>query len=382
MNESYAQVKVENEKAKIIIPITSSIKPIIPDTLLKKWENILNLCAQILHVPSALIMKMNSENIEVFASSKTDGNPYHKGESEKLGLGLYCETVVGKRQQLLVPNSYKSEYWKNNPDVKLGMISYLGLPLEWNDGEIFGTFCVLDNKENKYSKVYNDILLQFKYIVEADLNQLSLLAELKEKLSDSELKIREVHHRIKNHFNVLISSIRLQSKNVNNESEIKAVLANISNRIRAFSLIHEKLYKAIDLSNFSISTYLKELCSHVVSNLSATNVELIIQADDIILESEVTLSIGQIITELITNSIKHAFLDVKDPTINIQLKTISSNQFTIIYEDNGSGISSKQDFGHNGSFGTLIIESLINKLHSNLEIIEHTGYKCKFEVKI
>lgn len=68
--------------------------------------------------------------------------------------GPYCETVIKTKDKLLVPNVLKDEDWKKNPDIKLGMISYLGFPLLWPNDEIFGTICVLDSKENNYSKEY------------------------------------------------------------------------------------------------------------------------------------------------------------------------------------------------------------------------------------
>ena len=128
----------------------------------------------------------------------------------------------------------------------------MGLPIKWSDGEIFGTFCVLDNKENKYTKLYREILNQFRDIIESDLNQLILYKELKNKLTDNELKIREVHHRIKNHFNIIISSIHLQTQQISNEIEFQNILNDIRNRIKAISLIHENLTISMEPSKISI----------------------------------------------------------------------------------------------------------------------------------
>ena len=80
--------------------------------------------------------------ISVFTESKTKDNPYKKGDSDHL-VGLYCETVLMKNKKLIVPNALKDERWKNNPDIKLGMVSYLGYPLRWPDKKLFGTLCIL-----------------------------------------------------------------------------------------------------------------------------------------------------------------------------------------------------------------------------------------------
>mgnify|MGYP001953189988 CR=1 FL=1 len=64
--------------------------------------------------------------------------------------GLYCETVIKSGKQLLVPDALADKDWENNPDVELNMISYLGFPILFPDGNPFGTICVLDNKKNAY----------------------------------------------------------------------------------------------------------------------------------------------------------------------------------------------------------------------------------------
>ena len=101
--------------------------------------SIVNIIAEIIHVPSALVMKVESPNIKVFVSSESNGNPYERDELAPLNTGLYCETVMKTRQSLLVPDALRDEEWKSNPDIKLGMISYLGFPVTWPDGQVFGT---------------------------------------------------------------------------------------------------------------------------------------------------------------------------------------------------------------------------------------------------
>lgn len=138
-------------------------------------------------VPAGLIMKVHSKEIEVFVSSDTKDNPYKKGERARLKTGLYCETVMAQRGQLLVPDACKDPNWDHNPDIKLNMVSYLGLPLVWPDGEIFGTICVLDNKKNSYSVVYQKLIAQFREAIEADLRT-TLESEDRRKQMLEELK--------------------------------------------------------------------------------------------------------------------------------------------------------------------------------------------------
>lgn len=161
------------------VKVTSINKPEIPGDIKNHWQKILNSIAEIFDVPSSLIMKINPKNIVVFLSSKSANNPYKKGDQEQLKKGLYCETVIGERKELLIKDALNNSYWKDNPDVELGMISYYGLPILWPDEEIFGTICVLDHKRNKYSEKYKNLLRKFKASIEKDLKYLMIISSLK-----------------------------------------------------------------------------------------------------------------------------------------------------------------------------------------------------------
>jgi signal transduction histidine kinase len=156
----------------------------ISDSFLHKWQDTTNVMAHILDVPAGLIMRVLPEQIEVLVSSHTPGNPYEASEKANLNTGLYCETVMATRSLLQVPNALADAHWKDNPDVALNMISYLGLPLLWPDDEVFGTICVLDNKERVFHEKYIDLLREIKCAIEADFKIIVHQEELLKANSD------------------------------------------------------------------------------------------------------------------------------------------------------------------------------------------------------
>lgn len=166
--------------------ITTPIK--ISDDIMKKWQSIVDIIAELINIPSALIMRLIDDDIEVFVSSQSQDNPYTPGAKEYFqNSGLYCETVIRSNEKLLVPNALKDEDWKNNPDVKLNMISYLGFPILFPDGNPFGTICVLDNKENTYSKTFENLIEKFRDIIQSQLELIymnDVLGEENRKLVD------------------------------------------------------------------------------------------------------------------------------------------------------------------------------------------------------
>ena len=148
------------------------IKPEVPEFLRIKWQKLADILAKSSEFPAALIMHIDPPEIEVFVSSHSDGNPYEAGERANLDTGLYCETVMATHTQLYVPDALKDADWDHNPDIKLGMICYLGIPIEWPNGEIFGTLCILDKKNNPDARENMELMDLLREVIQLDLKNL------------------------------------------------------------------------------------------------------------------------------------------------------------------------------------------------------------------
>lgn len=186
MMKRTAKVKIREFGTVEKVSITAQDKPKIIKGVTEKWQNIITLISRIIDVPSGLIMRITEENMEVFLKSENTDNPYPDGGSDSLGHGLYCETVIGTDRELLVPNALKDPTWVDNPDVKLGMISYYGLPIQWPDGENFGTICVLDHKTNRFNQTFRELMYEFKLSMEKDLDLL-VNQEMLKKLAERDM---------------------------------------------------------------------------------------------------------------------------------------------------------------------------------------------------
>lgn len=158
----------------------------IPEDICNGWQAIVNLLADIVNVPSALVMRIHQDYIEVFSSNNNNKHPYAIGDCERLGQGLYCEYVINNQTALIVPDATEDPEWKNNPDMKFGMRAYMGVPINWPSGEPFGTICVLDNKKNEFSLTYKQLLCSFRDSIEAQLTTIIQNEELR--LLNDELK--------------------------------------------------------------------------------------------------------------------------------------------------------------------------------------------------
>lgn len=160
----------------------------VPEDIIKQWQSIVDIMAELAGIPAGLIMRIVQDEIEVFLASQTEGNPYNPGDREHLiGSGLYCESVLKTRKPLLIPDALADPKWRNNPDVKLNMISYLGFPISLPDGTSFGTICILDNKANEYSETIYQLMAKLRDLIESHFSLLymnEVLGEKNRRLSD------------------------------------------------------------------------------------------------------------------------------------------------------------------------------------------------------
>lgn len=242
--------------------ITTNSKYNFPDTTVSKWQKLIDLLCNTFDLPATLIKISDGESIEVFATSEVTDNPFKVGDHEKLH-GLFCEEVVNAGQRLLVANAFNDKNWKNNPDVKIGMIAYLGYPIYLPNGGVLGTICVLDKKENVFSKDIEELLLLIKDIIELDIASFqtfeSKSLQLEEKaleqiriIDQTKESYQEVSRELKNEQD-LLKNLNKNTEQLNQklqQSEIKytTLFSKLNSAVVLFSPILDANGKLIDLT--------------------------------------------------------------------------------------------------------------------------------------
>jgi two-component sensor histidine kinase len=374
----YAQVKVEGAERLVAVPITFD-KPQIPSEVQEKWQGIVDLVAGILHVPTGLITRLTTTELEIFVASKTKGNPYKRDDKDSLGIGMFCESVAGTQRRLLVGDTENSDYWRKNPHAALGMHAYLGLPIKWEDGELFGTFCMLDDKANSFSVEFIELMDRFKEIIETDLRYISLHKELENRLSASEMQLREIHHRIKNQFNILTGYISLQSR-CNQNAALQDTLKEIQHRVLALSIIHDELYHSEKLALPPLDIYVPRLCRYILNDFAKSEINVEYAIEDLALSMNVEISIALIISELLTNSLKHAFPESGLKKILIAAKRMDEKRITLIYRDNGVGLPPDFDLSNADSLGMTLLRAISKQLGGFMRAYNDGGAVFSFEL--
>ncbi len=141
----------------------------ISNEILDKWQNSVNKFAKIFEVAAITIVRINKDNIDICITSETAENPFKKNEKSINIAGTYCEKILNTGQTLQISNVLNDIEWKNSPDLANNLISYIGVPLIWPNGVLFGALNLYDNKIHIFSEIQIDILNEFKGIIEDGL---------------------------------------------------------------------------------------------------------------------------------------------------------------------------------------------------------------------
>lgn len=164
----------------------------IPSQIVDIWQRIVDSISILLSVPSVMINRLEPPDLEVFCSNIGPNNPF-PSETRMPLLGVYCESTARKRQRLQVEDARKDPQWANSPTAQAGIFSYIGFPIFWPDGEVFGTICAIDTKANKWLSPSDTMLQTVKDAVEAHLALLITMEKLDNKNRELELALGEVN---------------------------------------------------------------------------------------------------------------------------------------------------------------------------------------------
>lgn len=192
-------------------------------------------------------------------------------------------------------------------------------------------------------------------------------------VKEKEWLLKEVHHRVKNNLQVVMSLLNTQSVYLKEESAVNAI-KDSQNRINSMSLIHQRLYQSEGLSCIKMPEYIKELISYLKDSYN-TNYSFIVDVEYIEMHVAQAIPIGLILNEAITNAIKYAFTDEKKGKITISLKHFEGDSFLLEIADNGVGIEGEIDIEKYDSFGMKLMEGLSKDLNGKFSITSSNGLK-------
>ena len=212
---------------------------------------------------------------------------------------------------------------------------------------------------------------------QAEINNQNEL--LKNLVNEKEWLLKEIHHRVKNNLQIVISLLNTQSAFLENEDALSAI-KNSQHRMHAMSLIHQRLYQTDNLGAIDVVSYIKELVDYLKQSFdSDQQIDYILELTPIKLDVAEAVPLGLILNEAICNSIKYAFPIGSRGQIRVILKEVGPQRYLLNIADNGIGLPVNFNISESNSLGMSLMQGLSDQLGGNFVVNTENGLSISVE---
>jgi PAS domain S-box-containing protein len=272
----------------------------------------------------------------------------HPDDADALGSSLATSLRAGREHSF--------EYRVLRPDGELRWISCKGSPMFDGDGNSV-----------RLSGILQDI-------TERKLSEERIRQSLKEK----EVLLREIHHRVKNNLQVVASLLSLQAMHAA-DPETVAALGESGRRIQLMAQIHDRLYQGSDLANVPFDGFIRSLVEDMIATygLDSSRLRLVTDLQPVRLHIDQAIACSQIVSELVSNCLKHAFPQERSGTIRLRVFE-QDGRTSLWVEDDGVGMPEGLDWRHATSLGLQLVDALVQQLAG--EVALESGSGTRFRV--
>lgn len=237
---------------------------------------------------------------------------------------------------------------------------------------LFAGYQLKQNNNKKLQVIQKQINQQNKTLTQTVLEKNKLLEE-------KEWLVKEIHHRVKNNLQIVISLLSTQSKYLDNKEAVAAI-SESRHRMQAISLIHQKLYQSENTTSVNMQTYITELSDYLKTSFNnGKEIDFLINVDEILLDISQAIPIGLILNEIITNAIKYAFEERAAGNIQIKMLCIDENKILLEIKDNGVGLPDNFDLKNSTSMGMRLVTGLAKQINGKLNFENIDGVCVQVE---
>jgi PAS domain S-box-containing protein len=307
--------------------------------------------------------------------------------------------LIDIRGIILAANETMARRFRKRADKLVGMCVWDLLPADLAERrKSFFDIAIQSGKtvrfEDEREGIWNDHVMHPIYGAREKVSSVAVLSrditdrkraeeQISESLREKEVLLREIHHRVKNNMQVIISLLALQAANIE-EKEYADMFKESQNRIRSMSLIHEKLYRTKDFTNIDFNEYIETLANGLLLShgVNTEKIRLTMEVEDVSLGLDSAIPCGLIINELVSNSLRHAFPQGRKGQIRIAVRLINEVEIELTVNDDGIGLPEDLDFGNTKSLGLHLVRILAeDQLDGRIELNRTggTGYQIRFK---
>jgi PAS domain S-box-containing protein len=205
---------------------------------------------------------------------------------------------------------------------------------------------------------------------------------IKATLAEKEVLLKEIHHRVKNNLQVISSLVALQADGLQ-DGAMRAVLQDVTHRVRSMAIVHEKLYQSADLARVDFAEYARSLLNYLwhAYGTEASGIRLALDLEPVTLSVDAAVPCGLILNELLSNTLKHAFSGRDNGEVAVSLRESTQEKVRLCVRDNGMGLPAGFDWRQAGTLGMRLVYMLAGQLHAAVEVSsgEGTEFTLTFE---
>jgi PAS domain S-box-containing protein len=294
-------------------------------------------------------------------------------------LGYDANEVLGKSPTMFMPESNRAIFHKLHENNISMRVPVSGIELSFFDRnrklrifEINGTpHFAHDGQFIGFSGIARDIT-----------DRKTLQDEISRSLKEKEILLKEIHHRVKNNMQVISSLLSLQAKMIKDTKSREAIQES-QNRVMSIALVHEKLYQSKSLAEIDYREYIRRMVKNLLDSYGVQpgKIELVVEADEIVLPINKAIPVSLIINELLSNSLKYAFPHDQTGIIRIIFKREGEKYFLIV-RDNGVGLPSGFRWDESETLGLQLVNSLVGQLAGTIAFSGDQGAEFRIEFTI
>ena len=318
-------------------------------TLSKRWGNT-HLLHDVLTYKSRamLVLGMQAEADDLQQRARFVRDSLRKGEANEEAIVAAALFDTREREQEMLQLSLERLTAEKEVEAEKGLNKLLFLAL----GSIVLVLGLLALFLQKSRKDRKNIALQ-KSLVETSLSQ-------------KEILLKEIHHRVKNNMQVISGLLQLQASKSKND-EVKEVMKIGQGRIKSMALVHQMLYLNEDLSNIRFKDYMERLIQYSVSTQTKSAVKVTLEDNQAHLGMERAVHIGLIVNELLSNCYKHAF-PTGEGHIHIKMIPLPEGQMELVVEDDGCGLPEGFNVTQSKSLGLRLVNILSEQIRASFTL--------------
>lgn len=206
--------------------------------------------------------------------------------------------------------------------------------------------------------------------------------QLKASLSEKDVLLKEIHHRVKNNLQVISALLEMQRSRIK-DHKTKEAISESQNRVLSIAFIHQNLYQHEDIKSVEVRSFVNELVKHIHSVFSRDDREVKVEnhIPETFLDIDTAVPLGLITNELLTNSYKYAFNSRADGKIELSLILEEIGSYKFIYTDNGIGLPTGIDLATVNTLGLRLVRQLCKQLCGKLHYLNQNGCRFEFTLK-